>query len=94
MKVSELTNKEAEYWKGRFNGSVRLCKAIVEYYDYIDQIKELISLDDLTGASQLFDELSYQTQKVLMAAPLHGGPFTTKERGLLKSVWKVSLEDL
>lgn len=94
MNISDLHNKEVEHWKARNRQSVRLCKTILQYIDYITQIKGLLALDDVTGAEQLFNELSYEVQRDLMTAPLNGGPFTTKERAVLKSIWTVSQEDL
>lgn len=94
MNINEMRDKEVSLWKGKFKRTVKLCKAIYEYRDYIEQIKQCLSSGDVLGASELWNELDYNVQQQLITAPLFGGPFTTSERKQVTELWEVSLEDL
>ncbi|MBT8448359.1 MAG: hypothetical protein KJO69_01630, partial [Gammaproteobacteria bacterium] len=59
-----------------------------------EQIKDYLSAEALTGAQELFEEIPYDIQKLLMTAPTKGGVFTTQERETMKSLWKVTEEDM
>ncbi len=89
-----LLGKEALYWKGRYNHAVKLCKAIYEHRDYISQIKIYLAYDYPIGAAELWNELDYPVQKLLITAPRFGGPFTTEERAKIKELWEISADDL
>ena len=89
-----LEGKEALHWKGKFERTVSLCRAIWEHCDYIELIKAELTAGDLTGASQLWHELDYPVQKLLITAPRFGGPFTTEERKKIKELWEISIDDL
>ena len=87
-------NKEVTHWKNKYKRTVRLCKAIWEYQDYIVEIKGHLSVDDDLGASELWNELDYSVQQLLITAPLHGGPFTTEEVKKIKELWEISENEL
>ena len=94
MKINELNNGQAKHFEQAYKRTVRLCKAIYDNYDYIVQIKDCLNTGDLTGASQLFHELSIEDQKLLLIAPTFGGPFMTGERGILKNLWEIKADEL
>ena len=101
MNVNELTDwkdnarhKEVAHWKGKYERTVRLCRAIEQYRPYVGDIKGCLSLGDDCGASQLWNELDYPVQKLLITAPRFGGPFTTAERAKIKELWEISIEDI
>ena len=85
--------KEAAHWKGKYERSIDLCKAIWEYHYYIEEIKLMLK-NDPVGAAQMWNELDYQVQKLLITAPLYGGPFTTEERARVKELWEISTDDI
>jgi len=85
--------KEINMIKAKFKRTVRLCKAIYEYRDYIEQIKQCLANDDAPGASELWNELNTEVQQQLITAPLYGGPFTTQEVARIKGLWEIS-EDM
>ena len=89
-----LEGKEALHWKRKFERTVSLCRTILEYCDYIELIKAELAAGDVTGASQLWHELEYPVQKLLITAPRFGGPFTTEERAKIKELWEISADDL
>lgn len=62
-----------------------LCKSIVKHMRSILAIKDLIEADDLYGAAQVWDELTDSEQKSIWAAPSKGGPFTTREREIIRN---------
>ncbi len=86
--------KEAAHWKGKYKRSVRLCKRIWEYRQYISDIKYYLARADDCGASELWNELEYDVQKDLITAPRFGGPFTTQERAKIKELWEISADEL
>ena len=96
MKVHELNNrdKEVSLLKSQLKHAQSVSKAVWEYRDYIEQIKEYIALEEITGADELWNELEYGVQKKLFTAPLYGGAFTTKERAIIRDFWKISEGDL
>ena len=94
MNINELRHKEVLKLKWRLKRAAKLCKAIYEYRDYIEQIKQCLDNNDVLGASELWNELDYKVQELLLTAPLYGGPFTTKEVAKVKALWEVSVEDL
>ena len=71
-----------------------LCHTIYKHYDYIYEIKSYIAQERLQGAKELFEELSYPIQKLLMIAPTKGGPFTTQERAIMRTLWKIRVADI
>ena len=89
MNISEMRNSEVEKLKAALKRSYLASKAIYEYRDYIEQIKEYIALEEITGADELWNELEYGVQKKLFTAPLYGGAFTTKERAIIRDFWKI-----
>ena len=90
---AKASSGELLHLERRLKRTVRLCKAIYQNNEYISLVKEAIESDDLTYASQLFHELELEDQKLLMTAPLYGGPFTTIERGIMRGLWDVRAED-
>jgi len=94
MDIREMHNREVEHWKGQYRRTVRLCKAIYDYSDYIALIKKAIEAEDLTEASVLFNEIDFETQSLLLIAPSKGGPFTTKERAEVTKLWDVQIQDI
>ena len=100
MNIDELDwkddarHKEVAHWKAKYKRTVRLCKAIFNKADYINWIKYYLNRQDILGASELWNELDYEVQKLLITAPLHGGPFTTAERAKIKELWDISTDDL
>jgi hypothetical protein len=60
----------------------------------MSEIKEFIADEDLESASGYWNDLDYDIQKLLITAPLFGGIFTTKERAIVKSLWKISVGDI
>ena len=91
MHLSELHSRDMEVslLKAKLKRAELTSKAIWEYRDYIAEIKEFIGLEELTGASEEWNELEYDIQKRLYTAPLYGGPFTTKERAIIRDFWKI-----
>ena len=87
-------HKEVEALKKSLKRTQILCKTIYKYYDYIYEIKSYIEQERLQGAQELFEELDYPIQALLMTAPKFGGAFTTKERAVMKTLWKVTVEDI
>ena len=94
MNINDLRDKEVSHWKGKFKRTVSLCKAIWEYCDYVELIKGELAAEDDMGASELWNELEYPVQKLLITAPLYGGPFTTEEVKKIKQLWEISVEDM
>ena len=86
--------KELAQLKSKYERTVRLCKCIWEHCDYIELIKGELSADDTLGASELWHELDYPVQKLLITAPLFGGPFTTEEVKKIKELWEISVQDI
>jgi len=58
---------------------------MLAYSDSILAIKAGISLDDLSTASEEWFSLDDEVKRRLWKAPSKGGPFTTKEREVIKS---------
>lgn len=94
MNLSDMRSGEVSLLNKQLKRTVRLCKAIYANAEYIVSIKDALNGDDLVYAGQLFHELDFEDQRLLMMAPSKGGPFTTKERGILRDVWEVSPDDL
>jgi hypothetical protein len=95
MNISDLnSNKEVALLKKQLKRTHRLCRAIYDYHDYLVEIKEFIAQEDLESASGYWNDLDYDIQKLLITAPLYGGIFTTKERAIVKSLWKISVSDI
>ena len=95
MNIKELNQgKDAQFWEGKFKRTVRLCKAIKSYWPYIEEIQMRLEQEDDCAASQLWNELDYPIQKLLITAPLYGGPFTTAEVMKIRSLWEISTDDL
>ena len=87
-------HKEVALLKSQLKRTQVLCKTIYKYYDYVYEIKDYIAQERLEGAREAFAELDYPVQKLLMIAPTKGGPFTTQERAIMKTLWSVTVEDL
>jgi hypothetical protein len=62
-----------------------LAEAIAKHQDSIDAIKQGIKDGDLSAAAEAWFELSQEEMASIWAAPSNGGPFTTKEREVMKS---------
>jgi len=87
---------EARLWKSKYERTVKLCKCIAENTSSINEIKFALHEDvaDDLWASQLWNELDPETQKLLITAPRFGGPFTTKERANIRDLWEITEGDL
>lgn len=94
MDIRDFHNKEVETLKKALKRSQMVTKTVWEYRDYIEEIKEYLGNDELEGAGELWNDLPYNVQTLLITAPSKGGVFTTKERDQVKSTWKVSIEDV
>lgn len=92
--VATAKDGEIEKLNQTIRRTVRLCKVIWEYRDYIEEIKGYIDREELVGAAELWNELDYAVQKYLIIAPRYGGAFTTEERALIKGFWEISESDL
>lgn len=62
-----------------------LMATVLDNCQSIQVIKEGIMTDDYSTASEAWFELDDEIKKTLWVAPTKGGPFTTKEREVLKS---------
>ena len=101
MDIKELTDwkenarhKEVAHWKGKYERTVMLCKAIWGERSSIAWIKDYLDAGDDLGASETWNELDYPVQKLLITAPRFGGPFTTAEVKKIKELWEVTIEDI
>lgn len=98
MNINEIKEdarqKELAQLEHKYKRTIRLCKAIYENYTYIDLIKIHIGNEDNCYASQLWNELDYEVQKLLITAPTFGGPFTTEEVKKIKELWEISANDM
>ncbi len=96
MNINNAFNgdKEVATLKRQLKRTQMLCKVIYEHYAYIYDIKEYIKQEQFVGAQELFDELEYDIQQMLMTAPSKGGAFTTDERAIMKGLWRVTIEDI
>ena len=90
----KLHGKEAELWKWKYKNCIKLCKAIMDNYYSIDGIKFWLASDNQLAASECWNELDPEVQKLLITAPRYGGPFTTEERAKIRDLWEVSIDDL
>lgn len=59
--------------------------AIERNRETIEAIKEGIATDNLSMASEAWYELDDEEKKAIWVAPTKGGPFTTKEREIMKT---------
>lgn len=59
--------------------------AIERNRETIETIKEGIATDNLSMASEAWYELDDEEKKAIWVAPTKGGPFTTKEREIMKT---------
>ena len=59
--------------------------AIAKHQDTIDVIQQGIKDGDIGSAAEAWFELDQEEMKSLWVAPTKGGPFTTKERDIMKS---------
>lgn len=76
-------NKDADTQKPADNDNYQsLCE---EHADSIQAIKDGITSNDLSTASEAWFELGDEVKKGLWRAPTKGGCFTTKEREVMKS---------
>lgn len=60
-------------------------EAMAECFDAITAIKEGIECGDLELAARTWFSLTDEHKRALWVAPSKGGPFTTAERGIIKS---------
>jgi len=96
MNINKAFNSSNEVatLKMSLKRSYLVCHAVYDYYDYIYEIKKYLSDDRPEGAKELFEELDYSIQKLLMTAPKFGGAFTTQERAKMRDLWIISVEDI
>ena len=91
----KLHGKEAELWKWKYKNCIKLCKCIWENYRIISDLKYYINEGNMDlAASEVWNELDPEVQKLLITAPRYGGPFTTEERAKIRDLWEVSIDDL
>ncbi len=64
---------------------IRLCKALVDLAHSWGAIKANINNGDLSAAAECWFELDDEEKTSIWVAPSKGGPFTTKEREIMKS---------
>jgi hypothetical protein len=86
--------KEVAHWKNKYKRCVRLCKAIMDNINSVLYIKDCFDREDNLGASEAWNELEPEVQKLLITAPTYGGPFTTEERAKVKDIWEVTADNL
>jgi hypothetical protein len=96
MHVKELNSRDREVLllKTQLKRSYSVSKAIWQYRDYIEQMKDYLSAGEPIGAKELFEELDFNIQKLLMTAPTKGGAFTTQERATMRTLWEITVEDI
>ena len=92
--IENIRDKEVELLKQQLKRAQAVPTAVWEYRDYLEQIKDYLLAEELVAAQELFEEIPYPVQKLLMTAPTKGGPFTTAERAIMRTLWKVSQEDV
>jgi|GEM_PF-2559975 len=82
--------------QGKYERTVRLCKAIWEHNDLIYEIKYWLNMGEINNCEveDLWNDLDYPVQKLLITAPRFGGPFTTEERAKIKKLWEISADEL
>jgi len=68
-------------------------KAFRDEWASVAEIKRAIETDPMY-AQQLWEDLEFKTQQDLMLATTKGGVFTTRERELITSFWKVTMQDI
>jgi hypothetical protein len=86
---SELRNTTNALYR-----SMACTKAILRNLDEVAGIKQALKYDDESTASELWDEIDMKDQEDLMLAPTKGGTFTTKERAIITSFWRVSVAEM
>jgi hypothetical protein len=89
-----MRDMEVSHLRGAYNRTVKLSKMIWEHRYLIQEIKDLIEYETLQKASELWNDLDYPIQELLIIAPRFGGPFTTQERKIVKDFWVVTVEDI
>jgi len=87
-------DREMEKLQQTLKRTVRLCKLIWEERYVIGQIKDYLASEDYQRASDLWNELDYPTQNLLITAPRKGGVFTTEERARVNDFWEVTIGDI
>ena len=92
--IENIRDKEVETLKSKLKRSQEVSKAIWKYRDYLEEIIDYLKLEEPVGAGELFEEIPYKAQKLLMTAPLYGGVFTTAERAIMRTLWIVKQEDV
>jgi len=89
-----IHDKEVQSLKRKLKRTQILCKTIYKYYGHIYEIKEYLANEQNLGAQELWEELDYPVQSLLITAPLHGGVFTTNEVRIITGFWKVTIDDI
>ena len=79
--------------KKALNRAMACTRAILRNLENVDGIKQALKYDDLITAQELFEEIDFKDQQDLMLAPTKGGAFTTKERGMIKDFWRITMAD-
>ena len=90
----DARQKELAQLEHKYKRTVRLCKAIYREIYTIDAIKDYLTQGKDLGASECWNELDYEVQKLLITAPTFGGPFTTEEVKKIKEIWEISADDM
>lgn len=81
--VANAIQQQAE--KDVYAKTQKLTKAILDHYETIQEIKKSILDGVLTRGAEAWFELENNEKAALWVAPSKGGPFTTKEREVIKS---------
>lgn len=71
--------------KAAYERAIKLTAAIMDHYESIMLIKNDIASSSLETAAEAWFELEDSEKASLWVAPTKGGPFTTKEREVIKS---------
>ena len=90
----DARQKELAQLQHKYKRTVRLCRLVFEDYHLINIIKRCLKLERYPDVSELWNELDYEVQKLLITAPTFGGPFTTEEVKKIKELWEISADDM
>lgn len=101
MHVREINGKDADLLevelrnaRSALSRSMACTRAILRNLDEVAGIKQALKYDDESTASEIWDEIEMIDQEDLMLAPTKGGAFTTKERSIITSFWRVSVAEM
>lgn len=93
-KNADDCQKQVELLSRQLKHSQKLCRILMDEYHTVRSIQYALGRDDEQAASDVWNELDYHIQKLLITAPRKGGPFTTEERAKVKAIWQISQQDI